>query len=223
MINEATDPYCIAADAAARLLAGAPWRRFVVVGDSLSAGVGDPRPGYEQGGWADRVAGVLRRVNHDATYVNTALVGATTKQVLATQAPRIAALRPDLIHLPSGPNDLFSTAPDFSEIARDLGRLYALAAETGAQITVFSLGRAFVVPGFPHWTDRVRRVNAITRELAAGYDAALVDMWDHPINDRPDLLSADRIHFSSSGQAVMAAEVVKTLAARLDTTRQVIT
>lgn len=43
----------------------------------------------------------------------------------------------------------------------------------------------------------------------------LVDMWDHPLNARPDLLSADRIHFSTSGQAVLASEVVKSLAAVL--------
>jgi lysophospholipase L1-like esterase len=37
-------------------------------------------------------------------------------------------------------------------------------------------------------------------------------MWSHPVNSRPDLLSADRIHFSAAGQAVMAAELVKALA-----------
>ena len=42
----------------------------------------------------------------------------------------------------------------------------------------------------------------------------VIDMWDHPIMDRPDLLSADRIHFAASGQAVLAAEVVKALARR---------
>jgi lysophospholipase L1-like esterase len=33
-----------------------------------------------------------------------------------------------------------------------------------------------------------------------------------PFNDRDNLLSADRIHFSTSGQAVMATEVVQQLA-----------
>ena len=37
----------------------------------------------------------------------------------------------------------------------------------------------------------------------------VIEMWDHPIMDRPDLLSADRIHFAASGQAVLAAEVVR--------------
>jgi lysophospholipase L1-like esterase len=221
MYTEMTDPYCIDDDDAARMLAAAPWRRFVVIGDSLSAGTGDPSRGYRPAGWSDRVAEILRRVDPSTTYVNTAVVGATTKQILADQAPRIAALQPDLIHLPSGPNDLIAREPDFTEIAGDLSRLWALAADTGAQITAFTLGRAFVVPHFPDWTDRVRRVNAITRRLAADHDAVLVDMWAHPVNDRPELLSADRIHFSSSGQAVMAAEIVVGLAAKLATAPEV--
>ena len=44
----------------------------------------------------------------------------------------------------------------------------------------------------------------------------VIDMWDHPIMKRPDLLSADRIHFAASGQAVMAAEVVRGLARVLE-------
>ena len=76
-----------------------------------------------------------------------------------------------------------------------------------------TLGRAFVVPRISDWTDRVRRLNGIVRALAAEHDAVLVDMADHPVNDRADLLSADRIHFAAAGQAVLAAEVVHALAA----------
>ncbi len=36
-------------------------------------------------------------------------------------------------------------------------------------------------------------------------------MWDHPVNARDGLLSEDGIHFAASGQAVMAAEMVKSL------------
>ncbi|WP_200824190.1 SGNH/GDSL hydrolase family protein [Nonomuraea solani] len=51
--------------------------------------------------------------------------------------------------------------------------------------------------------------------LAAEHDAVLADMWNHPVNDRPDLLSADRVHFATAGQAVMAAEMVKALHGRV--------
>ena len=120
------------------------------------------------------------------------------------------------MHVPCGANDLFHLRPDFVEIERTLGRVSALAGSSGAQMTTFTLGRAFVVPQFSDWTDRVRRLNSITRGVAQENGAVVVDMWDHPVNSRPELLSADRIHFSTSGQAVMAAEVVRALAAVLD-------
>ncbi|GAA2094724.1 hypothetical protein GCM10009801_63080 [Streptomyces albiaxialis] len=213
---EEADPWCLAPAHAARLLGGAPWRRFAVIGDSLSAGTGDPSPGYASLGWSDRVADVLRRVHPDLAYLNLAEVGATTARTLADQADGMEEFAPDLVHLPSGANDLFRAEPDFGRIERDLARLFGRAAGTGARLSVFTLGRAFVVPGFPDWTERVRRVNALTRALAARHGAVLVDMWDHPVNSRAGLLSADGIHFAASGQAVMAAEVVRGLAAAVN-------
>ena len=43
---EAADPYCLRAGEAKALLAGHPWRRFAVLGDSVASGVGDPIDGY---------------------------------------------------------------------------------------------------------------------------------------------------------------------------------
>jgi lysophospholipase L1-like esterase len=216
-LTEETDPHCLTPARAAALLAAAPWRRFATVGDSLSAGTGDPSPGYASLGWPDRVADVLRRVHPDLSYLNLAEVGATTTRTLGTQMDRLVEFGPDLLHVPCAANDLFRTDPDYAAIAHDLRRLFEIAAGTGAQLTVFTLGRAFVVPRYPDWSDRLRRVNDITRGLAGQHDAVLVDMWDHPVNDRPDLLSADRIHFTTAGQAVMAAEIIKGLAGRLPT------
>jgi lysophospholipase L1-like esterase len=212
-LTEESDPFCLSPANAVELLAGAPWRRFIAIGDSLSAGTGDPSPGYAPLGWADRVANALRRVHPGLAYLNLAEIGATTARTLATQTDRMLAFGPDLVHVPSGANDLFRPEPDFAAIERTLRRVFELAAGTGAQLTAFTLGSAFVVPRFEDWRDRVRTLNAIVRALALDHDAVLADMWDHPVNSRPDLLSADRIHFSTSGQAVMASEVIRGLAA----------
>ena len=53
-MNIADDRYCLAAGAAKELLAGAPSRRFVVLGDSIAAGLGDQVDGYGDRSWADR-------------------------------------------------------------------------------------------------------------------------------------------------------------------------
>ncbi|GAB2563909.1 SGNH/GDSL hydrolase family protein [Nocardia heshunensis] len=218
-LTEQNDPYCLSDLTAAGLLYAAPWRRFGVVGDSLSAGVGEPTPGYRNLGWSDRVAEVLRRVRPDMRYLNTSEIGATTARTLADQFDRMLDFEPDLLHLPSGPNDILRREPDFDEIERTMRRMYRLAADTGALLTTFTMGRAFVVPAYPDWDKRIRTVTDITRRLAAEYGAVVFDMWDHPFNNRDNLVSADQIHFSTSGQAVMAAVAVQELAHVLSTGR----
>ena len=217
--TEETDPYCLSTSGAAQLLADAPWRRFVVIGDSLSAGTGDPSPGYETGPWSARVAAALNRVHPDLVYANLAGDGATTRNTLDDQLERALDLRPDLIHVPSGANDIWRRSPSFDTVARDLGELFEGAADSGALVTTFTLGRAFVVPTIPDFAEHVLTVNETIRSLAQDYGVVAIDLWDHPIMDRPDLLSADRIHFAASGQAVLAAEVVKALARALEERR----
>lgn len=211
-LTERTDPHCLSEETAASLLAGAPWRRFGVVGDSLSAGTSDPDPDYPGGPWCDRVTSALRLVHPDLAYLNTAEIGRTTTETLATQVDRLVAFAPDLVHLPSGANDIWRRSePDWDQIEGDLRTLYGIAAGTGATITVFTLVRRFDVPSIPGFADRVRRINALTRELARAHGAIVVDTENHPINDRADLLSADQIHVAGAGQAVLAAEVIRAL------------
>ncbi|MGR6917733.1 SGNH/GDSL hydrolase family protein [[Actinomadura] parvosata] len=211
---EESDPFCLPVQSPA-WLAGAPWRRFATMGDSLAAGTHGPSPGYADMGWCERLAGLLRRVHPDLAYLSTATIGATAAGTLDGQLARVAEFGPDLLHVSCGANDLWRRAPDRAAIERDLRRLFAGAAATGALLTTFTLGRAFVVPRFPDWHDRVRALNDLIRALAAEHGAVLADMWDHPVNDRPGLLSADGVHFSAAGQAVLAAELVKGLAAHL--------
>ncbi len=45
---EATDPYTLRDGEAAALLAGHPWRRFVVLGDSVAEGCCEPVDGYSR-------------------------------------------------------------------------------------------------------------------------------------------------------------------------------
>ncbi|WP_330172356.1 SGNH/GDSL hydrolase family protein [Streptomyces sp. NBC_01498] len=216
-LTEETDPFCLSPARATRLLTGAPWRRFAVAGDSLAAGTGDPSPGYLDRPWGDRVADALRRVRPELVYLNTGTIGATAADTLGQQIGGIAEFGPDLLHLSCGANDLFRRRPDFDAVEETLRHVFRAAAGTGARVTTFTLGRAFDVPVFPDFPQRVRALNTITRDLAAEFGIVVVEMWDHPLNSRPDLLSADRIHFSTSGQAVMASEVVRGLADVLNT------
>jgi lysophospholipase L1-like esterase len=141
--TEATDPFCLAQADAVALLAGAPWTRYAVAGDSLSLGTGDPTPGYGEQGWPDRVADVLRAARPELAYFNVAEIGATTTHTLEHQLDRLLDFAPNLLHLPCGANDIVRRHPDFAEIEQTLRRLYESVRETGAVLTTFTLSRAY--------------------------------------------------------------------------------
>ncbi|MFJ9685008.1 GDSL-type esterase/lipase family protein [Streptomyces bacillaris] len=108
-----------------------------MIGDSLSAGTGDPSPGYQDQGWSDRFAAILRRVHPDLAYLNTAEDGATTEQTIERQLDGALEFAPDLLHLPCGAKDLVRRAPDFGRIERRLRHLCEQASRTGARLTMF--------------------------------------------------------------------------------------
>lgn len=221
-VSEDLDPCCLSETQADRLLAGARWRRFAAIGDSLAAGVGDRVPGYAAGPWAERVAGALTRQTPGLRYVNTGRIGATNAETLSEQAHVIGELAPDLLFIPNGANDLWRKRFDPARIEEDLRVLFETAtaesAGRSADVITFTLGRAFVVPTIEDFPQRVRWLNDRVRDVAESTGVTVVEMWSHPIMCRPNLLSADGIHFSSMGQAVMASEVIKSLGALLGNT-----
>src|SRR5436853_5793365 len=69
---ESQDPYVLAPAEERELLAGHPWSRFVVLGDSIAKGIGDPTDGYVTATWGGRVAAALARAREGVTYANLA-------------------------------------------------------------------------------------------------------------------------------------------------------
>ncbi|MEU6849477.1 GDSL-type esterase/lipase family protein [Actinacidiphila alni] len=219
---EATDPHCLSAEEADALLRCAPWRRFAVVGDSLAEGLGDPTPGYRTESWADRTARALRRAAPDATYLNLGLRGLTAGQVRAGQAERAARFAPDLVAIVCGGNDLL--LPGFSPdvLAKELDLLFGRLAVPGA--TVFTYALANVAAAVPELRGGpleggVAVLNEVTRTVAKRHGAVVVEMYDHPAGADRDLYSADLIHASARGHAVIAAATVRALAAEFSTGR----
>ena len=216
--TEAKDPMLLSPTAARALLADAPWQRYAVLGDSIAQGIGDPSPGYDTAGWADRVATSLTAANPALAYLNTGRIGAASAQVLTDQLPRVLEFAPDLAHISCGGNDLFDAGGSLDELRANLDALFGALARSGAQISTFTLADVWeterMAPMRP-MRERMSALNGIVREIATRYDAILVELWDHPLRLRPDLMSADLIHFTMSGHAVLASEIVRALHDRL--------
>ena len=208
--TEAGDPMLLSPGAAHAMLAGTPWRRFAVIGDSIAAGTGDPWPGYADVPWADRLAATLTAVHPDLAYINTGKIGATIGQVHDEQLRAVLDFGTDLVHVSCGGNDLFLHDADLLEVERGLDELCAAATADGARLSMFTLADAFTGRLRP-FRPRFVEYAAIVRRVAARHDAILTELWDHPARLRRNWLSADHIHLTMAGHAVVATEVTRSL------------
>jgi lysophospholipase L1-like esterase len=212
---EAADPYTMDAGEAAAALAGARWLRFAAVGDSLAQGKGDPSPGYRDACWAMRVAEALRAVQPELSYLNTGQVGAVTSEVIERQLQAALDFRPDLCVVVSGGNDLLT--PDFSaEVLH--GRLSALfrpLRQAGADVFTYALQD--ITAAYPDLAAfglhaGLVKLNEVVRQAAASCGVSVIDMWGHPSQSDKDVYSADLMHASRRGHAIIAGVTVRHLA-----------
>jgi lysophospholipase L1-like esterase len=211
---EVADPYTLSADSAAAALAGSRWRRLAVLGDSLAKGVGDPSPGYRDLSWADRVADALRAVQPSLQYLNTGERGARVGDVVSGQLPAVLGFRPDLAIVVCGGNDLL--AADYSAGATGtlLGVLCRSLRAVGADVLTFTLQD--ITAAYPSLgsslRDGIGGLNDVIRSVAGSCDAIVVEMWGHPSQGDQDVYSADMMHASRRGHAIVAAATVRRLA-----------
>ncbi len=87
------------------------WSRYVALGDSLTEGLcdGSRMPSGSFRGWADRLAELLAQTS-TATgtfrYANLAVRSRRIRDLTREQVPRALELRPDLVSIFMGSNDL---------------------------------------------------------------------------------------------------------------------
>ncbi len=177
---------------------------YAALGDSFTAGTGSP----EGLGWADRIAGALRRRDSAFAYRNLAEDGATSADVLR-QVDRAIQLEPDLVTVICGANDVLGTTrPDESAYSRRLERIFRRLRDAGPRmivITATSPSRWDFVPMGPRTRARVEsgmlRFNDVTRKVARDHGVPCLDVADHPALRDRDNFARDGLHPSPRGHA----------------------
>lgn len=207
---------------AARENAPAPRvRRFVALGDSLTAGVGDPVDGVWRG-WAALLgggAGGTGGPGEGWAFRNLAESGALTRDVEERQVPAALALRPDLAAVLVGVNDTLRRAFDIGDLAGRLDRVCGALAGHGALLLTACLPDPGTMLGLPAalarpLARRQRALNAVVHALSERHDAVHLHLADAAWTADRSLWSADRLHPGERGHRVIAARFHALLAAR---------
>lgn len=185
-------------------------KRFVALGDSFTEGVGDDDASRPNGvrGWADRVADVLGAADPEFAYANLAVRGRLLPQVLTEQLDRALAMKPDLVSLYAGGNDLMRPKVNIDELMRRYRAAVARCTVAGARVILFTGVDGVDDPVFRRMRGRVAIYNEHVRSIAAEHSCVLVDMWSmKQLRDRR-MWSPDRLHLNSLGHTEVAISVL---------------
>jgi lysophospholipase L1-like esterase len=195
-----------------------PWSRYVALGDSFTEGIGDPEPASPGGfrGWADRVAEVLSADSEDFAYANLAIRGRLLQQIVDEQIDPALALRPDLITISGGGNDIIRPGTDPDEIASRLDTAVGRLRADGATVVVFTGPDIGMTPVLGRSRGKVAIFNENVRALALRHDAIVADMWALRELRDPRMWAPDRLHFSAVGHHTVARMVLDSLAIEND-------
>ena len=203
-VNAQVEPY---ADAWARHNAAAlttSGRRWVVLGDSMSQGIG---ASAWDAGWVDQAQERLRSEGHDLVVVNLSSTGARTRDLLDQQLPVLRALPsadspvPDLVTVMIGSNDLFAGAGSRRRLPDDFAEMVGL------------LPRGSVVATLPQPRAAARAANRHLEQASARGDLTVVDMRSEGPSSWSGRLASDFFHPNDAGYAEIAAAFVPHLRA----------
>ncbi|SDQ21490.1 phosphatidylinositol alpha 1,6-mannosyltransferase [Microbacterium sp. cf332] len=206
-------PQVIAAGVSAPL-----WRRYVALGDSITEGLCDTSrmPVGLHRGWADRLAQLLASAGPrgegaaDFRYANLAVRSRRVRHLVDEQVPACLALRPDLVSVLIGANDLVRARVDVAAVADEVEIAVRRLRDSGADVllaTVFLPARtaAGVL------ARRFAAYNARLRTIAVRTGAILVDLEAVPELAGVELWADDRVHLRSRGHRLVAYRAAEAL------------
>jgi lysophospholipase L1-like esterase len=178
--------------------------RFVTLGDSYTIGTATAKPAER---WPDqlveRLGGTAGGI---ALVANLGVNGYTSRDVLDDELPGLADLRPQLVSLLVGVNDVVQGVPAdiyAGNVAAILDEL--LGVVPASRIVTISTPDYTVTPRGAEYGDpatqsaAIRRFNRVLEEAATSRDIAFVDIHDLSLRAEADprLIAADGLHPSA--------------------------
>ena len=190
-----------------------PWSRYVAMGDSFTEGVGDPDPRSPGGlrGWADRFAEALSAFEDDFAYANLAVRGKLIGQIQTEQLAPALQLKPDLVSICAGGNDVIRPGSDPDTVALQLDGIVRKLRMSGATVLVFTGIDTGFQPVFRAIRGKVAIYNENVRKVAQRHDLIVVDQWALEELQDARYWSSDRLHLNALGHHTIARAALDAL------------
>lgn len=168
-----------------------PERKIIAFGDSLFAGYNlDPRDSYPE-----KLENALRAKGMNADVINAGVSGDTSAAGLQRLEFTLAAQEtpPALFILELGGNDLLrGLSPE--ETKANLGKMLTILRDQKVPVLIMGMRAP------PNYGPEFQaEFDAIYRDLAKEYGAALIPFWLEDIYREPALFQADKIHPTADG------------------------
>ncbi|PJI93985.1 SGNH/GDSL hydrolase family protein [Luteimicrobium subarcticum] len=197
------------------------WERYVAIGDSFTEGLWDVDPADPERvrGWADRLALDLsaRRVAAGSAplqYANLAVRGKKLVPIVDEQVPAALALRPDLVSLVAGGNDILRPHTDVDALAAHLEDAVVRLRATGADVLLATGFDSADSPLVAMTRPRVGVFNAHLWSIARRHGAHVLDLWGMRALHDWRVWSSDRIHLNDDGHRRVADAAMVALGQR---------
>jgi lysophospholipase L1-like esterase len=188
------------------------YSRYVAIGDSQTEGLWDGDDTVGLLGFADRLAALVDSLYPGLEYANLAIRGKLVANVLTEQVPPALEMRPDLITVCIGMNDVIQPGRSFGPALADLDAIYAALAASGATVVTTTFPNvAQFLPMGRLVSGRLARINNAIRAAAVRHDFKLVDLYNAPSMRNLDTWDIDRVHASSKGHMLFAAAAAEAL------------
>ncbi len=177
--------------------------RVVFMGDSITEGWGRPS-----------------RFFPNKPYINQGISGQTTPQMLVRFRPDVIALKPRVVVLLAGTNDIAgNTGPMTPQMTQDnLASMVELARANGLRVVLASVLPAYDFAWRPRLepAKKIAALNTWIKDYASRNRIVYLDYYTPMVDERGGLkaaLTADGVHPNEAGYAVMAPLTEKRLPA----------
>jgi lysophospholipase L1-like esterase len=184
---------------------------FVAVGDSFTEGMDDPAPNGTYVGWADRLAAMISAEQRGFRYANLAIRGKMLQEIVDEQVPLAASLKPKLVTLCGGGNDILVPGSDPDAVAEVYEIAVADLRAAGAEVVIFTGFDPKHTPFLRSLRGKIAIYNSHLWSVAERYHCKVVDLWSMTVLHDRRAWSADRLHLSSEGHRRVALRTAEVL------------